>query len=71
VAYPHAIEGMQKNDVRLIAVVDHHFAAEAEPAPLDGADKRGWVDAGFARYGRVADDDMCARRPSSCWLVVL
>jgi hypothetical protein len=35
--------------------------AEAEPAPLDGAGKRGWVDAGFARYGRVAGDDMCAR----------
>jgi hypothetical protein len=32
-----------------------------EPAPLDGAGKRGWVDAGFARCGRVAVDGMCAR----------
>jgi hypothetical protein len=44
---------------------------EAEPTLLDGDDKRGWVDARFARCGRVAGDDMCARRPSGCWLVML
>jgi hypothetical protein len=42
-----------------------------EPAPLDGAGKRGWVDAGFAHCGRVAGDGMCVRRPSGCRLVVL
>ena len=41
------------------------------PAPLDGAGRRGWVDDGVAPCGRVAVDDMCARRPSSCRLVVL
>jgi hypothetical protein len=34
--------------------------AEAEPALLEGVDKRGWVGAEFARCGRVAGDDMCA-----------
>jgi hypothetical protein len=42
-----------------------------EPAPLYGAGKHGWVDAGFAHCGRVAGDGMCARRPSGCRLVVL
>jgi hypothetical protein len=36
------------------------------PTPLDGAGKCGWVDVGVARCGRVAVDDMCARRPSGC-----
>jgi hypothetical protein len=35
------------------------------PRPL-GADKRGWVDAGFARCGRVVVDGLCALLPSSC-----
>ena len=36
-------------------------AVVVEPASLDGAGKRGWVDAGFARCGRVVVDGMCAR----------
>jgi hypothetical protein len=36
-------------------------AVVVEPAPLDGAGKRGWMDARFARCGRVAGDGMCAR----------
>jgi hypothetical protein len=32
-----------------------------EPALLDGAGMRGWVDVGFAHCGRVAGDAMCAR----------
>jgi hypothetical protein len=35
-------------------------AMVVEPAPLDGAGKCGWVDAGFAHCGRVAVDGMCA-----------
>jgi hypothetical protein len=31
-----------------------------EPALLDGAGTRGWVDAGFAHCGRVAGGGMCA-----------
>jgi hypothetical protein len=46
-------------------------AVVVEPAPLDGAGTRGWVDAGFAHCGRVVGDGMCARRPSGCRLVVL
>jgi hypothetical protein len=46
-------------------------AVLVEPTPLDGAGKHGWVDAGFARCGRVAGGGMCVRRPSGCWLVVL
>jgi hypothetical protein len=41
-----------------------------EPAPL-GVGKRGWVDAGFARCGRVDVNGMCARRRSGCRPVVL
>ena len=36
-----------------------------------GAVERGWVDAGFARCGRVAVDGMCALLPSGCRSVVL
>jgi hypothetical protein len=46
-------------------------AVEVEPALLDGAGTRGWVDAGFAHCGRVVVGGMCARRTSSCRLVVL
>jgi hypothetical protein len=46
-------------------------AVVVEPTPFVGAGKHGWVDAGFARCGRVASDGMCARRPSGCRLVVL
>jgi hypothetical protein len=45
-------------------------AVVVEPALLDGAGMRGWVDARFAHCGRVAGDGMCARRPSGCRLVV-
>jgi hypothetical protein len=45
-------------------------AVVVEPALLDGAGTRGWVDAGFARCS-VAGGGMCARRPSSCRLAVL
>jgi hypothetical protein len=40
------------------------------PRPL-GAGKRGWVDARFARCGRVDVNGMCVLLPSGCWLVVL
>jgi hypothetical protein len=46
-------------------------AMVVEPALLDGAGTRGWVDARFAHCGRVAGGGMCARRPSGCRLVVL
>jgi hypothetical protein len=46
-------------------------AVVVEPALLDGASTRGWVDAGFTHCGRVASGGMCARRPSGCRLVVL
>jgi hypothetical protein len=46
-------------------------AVEVEPALLDGAGTRDWVDAGFAHCGRVVVGGMCARRTSSCRLVVL
>jgi hypothetical protein len=46
-------------------------AVEVEPAPLDGAGKRGWVDVVFVRCGMVVGDGKCARRPSGCRLVVL
>ena len=36
-------------------------AVVVEPAPLDGAGKCGWVDAGFAHCGRVVGDGKCAR----------
>ena len=36
-------------------------AVVVEPAPLDGAGKHGWVDAGFVHCGRVAGDGKCAR----------
>jgi hypothetical protein len=36
-------------------------AAVVELAPLDGAGKHGWVDAGFVHCGRVAGDGKCAR----------
>jgi hypothetical protein len=42
-----------------------------EPAPLDGAGKHSWVDAGFARCGRVVGDGKCVRRPTGCRLVEL
>ena len=45
-------------------------AVVVEPALLDGAGTRGWVDAGFGRCS-VAGGGMCARRPSSCRLAVL
>jgi hypothetical protein len=35
-------------------------AVVVEPAPLDGAGKHGWVDAGFARCGMVVRDGKCA-----------
>jgi hypothetical protein len=48
-------------------------AEAVEPALLDGAGMRGWVDAGLARCGRVVGGGggMCARRPSGCRLAVL
>jgi hypothetical protein len=49
-------------------------AEVVEPALPDGAGTRGWVDAGRARYCNVVvigGGGMCARRPSSCRLVVL
>jgi hypothetical protein len=46
-------------------------AVVVEPALLDGAGTRGWVDAGFAHCGMVAGGGMCARRPSGCLMVVL
>ena len=36
-------------------------AVVVEHAPLNGAGKHGWVDAGFARCGRVVGDGKCAR----------
>jgi hypothetical protein len=45
-------------------------AMVVEPAPLDGAGKHGWVDAGFA-HGKVVGDGKCARRPTGCRLVEL
>jgi hypothetical protein len=42
-----------------------------EPTPLDGAGKHDWVDARFARYGRVVGGGKCARRPAGCRLVEL
>jgi hypothetical protein len=41
-------------------------AVVVEPAPLNGAGKRGWVDAGFVRCGRVVGDGKCARTPADC-----
>jgi hypothetical protein len=46
-------------------------AVVVEHAPLNGAGKHGWVDAGFAHCGRVVGDDKCARRPAGCRLVEL
>ena len=48
-------------------------AVVVEPALLDGAGTRGWVDAGFVRCCRVVvgGGGMCVRRPSGCRLVVL
>jgi hypothetical protein len=34
-------------------------AVVVEPAPLDDAGTRGWVDARFAHCGRVVGDGMC------------
>jgi hypothetical protein len=50
--------------------LDGAEAVVVEPAPLDGAGKHGWMGAGFVRCGRVVGDGKCARRPSSCRLVV-
>ena len=48
-------------------------AVVVEPALLEGAGTRGWVDAGLAHCCRVVvvGGGMCARRPSSCRLAVL
>jgi hypothetical protein len=49
-------------------------AVVVEPAPLDGDGNHDWVDAGFARYGRVVSvvgGGKCARRPAGCRLVGL
>jgi hypothetical protein len=46
-------------------------AVVVKPAPLGGASKHGWVDARFARCGRVVGGGKCARRPAGCRLVEL
>jgi hypothetical protein len=46
-------------------------AVVVEPAPLSGAGKHDWVDAGFGRCGRVVGGGKCARRPAGCRLVEL
>jgi hypothetical protein len=46
-------------------------AVVVESAPLDGAGKHVWVDAGFVRCGRVVGGGKCARRPTGCRLVEL
>jgi hypothetical protein len=48
-------------------------AVVVEPALLDGAGTRGWVDAGLSRCCRVVGSGggMCVRRPSGCRLAVL
>jgi hypothetical protein len=38
------------------AVVDSHT--------IEGVQKNGWVDARFARCGKVVGDGKCARRPA-------
>jgi hypothetical protein len=46
-------------------------AVVVEPALLDDAGTRGWVDARLAHCCRVAGGGMCARRPSGCQLAIL
>jgi hypothetical protein len=46
-------------------------AVVVEPAPLDGAGKHGWVDAGYVCCGMVVGDGKCAPRPSGFRLVEL